>query len=878
MPDTRFAVHRTILVVDVERFGDPARTNGDRIAVRDGLYRALTAAFETIGVPWAECHNEDRGDGILVIIRAEIAKSVLVESLPSALDAELATHNATHSDAERIRLRMALHAGEIHHDAHGVVGTAVNHAFRLLDAAAFKKALAQSTGVLAVITSAWFYDEVVRHTEFRDEYQPIRVVAKETDTTAWMSVPGAPTRQWGAEPTPVTDQRVAVPQQLPPRRRQFVGRGDELDQLTALLDIPNPDPGMVVITAIAGTAGIGKTTLAIHWAHQIKGLFPDGQLHVNLRGFDPRAQAEPSRVLHGFLEALGVAPAGIPSDLDARVALYRSLVAGRRILIVLDNASSAEHVRPLLPNASSCLVIVTSRNRLDGLVVREGAYRIALDVLPQDDAVELLARRVERGRLTAEPDAADDLVELCARLPLALSIVAALVADQPGLTLRELVQRLRREHDRLDALDLGDTDLNVRAVFSWSYQGLSPAAARLFRLFGVHPGPDIDLHACAALIDSDTSRTAKLVTELTTAHLLEQHRAGRYRCHDLLRAYAAECAETDEPDDERLAALRRAAQYYIQVCPVDQYQVLQRLKIGPATDATSTGSLITTYAEATAWFAAENATLLAMIAATSRHDLHVEAEVLAASCTPFLNRTGQRHERVAAHQAALDAALRNGDRESQIRILRRLGPALSRLGRTSESLQRLDEAAAMLLDEPDDQEEIELHLAYVRPLEKERRYAEALRHAEQAWEIARESGTQHVRANALSDLGRALILAGHITAGLEICDQAQVMFAALGWRDGEAYTLHTQGVAFRQLHDYDRAATCFQRAAEADREIGDRHWEAAMLDSLGDTHQLAGKHDLALDAWRESLAIFEALRLPEAEPVRAKLGSLSTTG
>jgi len=537
------AVHRTIAVVDVAGFGDPRRTNSNQVAVRAGLYRMLTTTFATAGIPWPACDHEDRGDGVLIVVPPEIPKSLLVQHLPPALEAALRTYNASCPTGERITLRLALHAGEVHYDDHGVTGWAVNLTFRLLEAQPLKESLAESGGVLAIIASSWFYEDVIRHSPVLDRYHQVSVRVKETETTAWICLPDHPERPPALDNWSGTHEAV-VPQQLPAAARQFVGRDKEITALSALLD--SHASGTVIITAIAGTAGIGKTALATHWAHQAKDQFPDGQLHVNLRGFDPEQPMDPSQALHGFLLALGVAPSRIPADLDAIAALYRTLLAGRRMLIMLDNAHSPDHVRPLLPGTAGSLVIVTSRDRLDGLVVHEGAHRIALDLLSTQDAQALLARRVDHTRLTAEPTETAQLIELCARLPLALSIVAARAASQPALTIAHLVRDLRDERDRLDALDLGHLDLDLRAVFSRSYAFLSPSAARLFRLLGTHPGPDIDRHACAALL-GDPARTPAALRELTAAHLLDEHTPGRLRFHDLLRVYAAEQAAHDEP-------------------------------------------------------------------------------------------------------------------------------------------------------------------------------------------------------------------------------------------------------------------------------------------------------------------------------------------
>jgi transcriptional regulator with XRE-family HTH domain len=286
-----------------------------------------------------------------------------------------------------------------------------------------------------------------------------------------------------------------VPAQLPADVAGFVGRTDHLSRLTKLLD-SGDRPATVVISAIAGTAGVGKTALAVHWAHQALDRFPDGQLYINLRGFDPAGTAAtPAEVVRSFLDALDVPGQRVPAGLDAQTALYRSLLADRRMLVLLDNARDAEQVRPLLPGTPGCLVLVTSRNQLAGLIAGAGALPLPLDLLHPDEARDLLARRLGADRVAAEPAAVDGIIERCARLPLALAIVAARAAIQPGLPLAALADELRHLHDRLDTLATGDPGTDVRSVFSWSYQQLSRPAARLFRLLGVHPGPDLSASA-----------------------------------------------------------------------------------------------------------------------------------------------------------------------------------------------------------------------------------------------------------------------------------------------------------------------------------------------------------------------------------------------
>ena len=316
MPELPPAVHRTIIAVDVEGFGNRHRTNPHRVAVREGLYRAVREAFRAATIPWAECHHEDRGDGILILAPPEVAKSVFVESLPYRLAERLREHNSAHHEQEQIRLRIALHAGELHHDGHGVAGASINLTFRLLDAAPLKSALAGSPGVLAVVTSDWFFDEVVRHSPAADPdaYRPVRVTVKETDVLGWVHLPDHPYPPRDTTlRTPPRDLTAPVPHQLPADTSHFVGRAEELHQLSELLDSATEDGGTVVISAVSGTAGMGKTALALRWAHRVRGEFPDGQLYVNLRGYDPDQPLSPGHALAGFLRALGVAGAEILS-------------------------------------------------------------------------------------------------------------------------------------------------------------------------------------------------------------------------------------------------------------------------------------------------------------------------------------------------------------------------------------------------------------------------------------------------------------------------------------------------------------------------------------------------------------------------------------
>jgi tetratricopeptide (TPR) repeat protein len=834
-----------VVLVDVAGFGDPQRTDVHRVAVREALYRLLADAFAGCGVAWDDCDHEDRGDGVMVLVPPSVPKSVLADVLIPRLVAALRSHNQDRGAGEQIRLRLALHAGEVFYDGHGVAGQSVNLAFRLLEAAALKRALASADGSLAVIASAWFYEEVVRHGAGRDLYRRVRVRAKETDTSAWISLPGS--RSGPAEPELADDQ---VPRQLPTNVRTFVGRQEELDRLH---DCTTRN-GTVVITAIDGTAGIGKTTLALHWAHRVKDDYPDGQLHVNLRGFDAGEPVDAGEVLGGFLQALGVDARSLPAGLDQRAALYRSMLADRRMLVVLDNARSSEHVRPLLPAGQSCLVLVTSRRRLDGLVVREGAQRIALDTLPVEDCVRLLSER-DPG---LDPGVAAELADLCGRLPLALCIVAARAAGQPRP--QWLVDELRDERVRLDGLALGDADVSVRAVFSWSYNILTSEAARLFGMLGVHPGPDISRETCAALVP----HARESLAELVAAHLVAEYVPGRFRLHDLVRAYAAEIA------GDGLDVAERFLDHYLTTALAAD-RAVQPCRVGVAREAGEPA--FTTYAEGMDWFTGESEVLLRMIAYAADRGFAGHAWRLAWACTTFLRRTGRWRERVVAHRLALTAARRAGDAEGVATASRHLASALARIGAHDDALRYLHDAIDLCTRGEDQTGMFRSWLAGYRLLQAKGEHEAALVHAQRAWELVRETSDALSRADVLNALGKQLHLLGRHDEALPLCERSLRDYLQVGHLEGQADVLNNIGEIEQALGRPDQALSHYQQSIEIDRLLGDRYWEAQVCDHIGNAHRDAGRVEEAVAAWSRSAAILEELRHPDAERMRVKAGS-----
>ena len=425
---------------------------------------------------------------------------------------------------------------------------------------------------------------------------------------------GVRVKPTAAAPAGPSAHPVVVPRQLPVTTRHLIGRQAELAFLSEAVGETVGAGSGVVISAICGTAGVGKTALAVHWSHQVADEFPDGQLYVNLRGFDPSGMpVTPAQAIRGFLDAFHVSAERIPMGLDAQAALYRSLLAGKRVLVVLDNARDVAQVRPLLPGSPGCLVLITSRADLADLITAEGAHLLTLDVLAEQEARDLLNRSLG-GRLASEPRIAGELTELCARLPLALRVTAARATIRPLLPLDALVSELRDMRSRLDALDAGGQSSNVRTVFSWSLRQLSASAARMFRLLGIHPGPDITVAAAAGLAGTSRVLAAQALAELARAHLVAEHVAGRFAFHDLLRAYAVEQAATQESEHERHHALHRMVDHYLHTAHAACLLLgspRETIVLPPPEPGAAPEDFADT-ARAWAWFQAEHHVLLAI--------------------------------------------------------------------------------------------------------------------------------------------------------------------------------------------------------------------------------------------------------------------------
>ena len=680
-------------------------------------------------------------------------------------------------------------------------------------------------------------------------------------------------RRNGHHPGP---QRRDVPRQLPTALRHFSGRDSELAELDRLLGRA-PAAETVLVAVISGTAGIGKTTLAVCWAHRVADRFPDGQLYVNLRGFDANdAVMDPAEAVRWFLDALGVPPDRIPADLDALAALYRSQLAGRRMLLVLDNARDSAQVRPLLPGTPGCLVLVTSRSQLTSLIAADGASPLTLDLLTGEEARLLLSRRLGTDRVAAEPVAVTEIIARCARLPLALALIAARAVVRPAVELCLMADELSDAEQRWQTLTNDDPAVDVRTVLSWSYLALTPAAARLFRLLGLHPGQDTDALAAASLAGLAADAARPLLAELTQASMLAEHAPGRFTSHDLLRAYAAHLTLTIDPPQQRRAAVGRVLDHYLHSAhgaalllarPYDP------LPLGPAPPGL-TLEHHTGYEQAMRWFTAEYRVILAAIgqAATAGYDTH--AWQLTWTVSTFLDRQGHWHDFAAAGSAAVAASDRLADPAVRSWARRTLARAYTRLGRFDDAETQLQDALLLCCQSADLAGQADTH-NYLSILSgRQNRHESSLQHYRQCLDLSRTVGHRGRQAAALNGIGWAQASLGDHRSALVSCEQALVIHTELDDLHGQAHTWDSLGYAHHHLGHHAEAMACYRNTLTMVRYLGDRYQEADTLDSLGDIHLAIGDSRAAHDAWQQALAILENLSHPDAEQVRAKLAAL----
>ncbi len=881
-------IYRGILGIDIEGFNRPEWTDPTRARLRARLHRLVDQAIAVAEIALSSTVRTDTGDGLWLLVSSEVSTARLLHPLVSRLASGLAGDNQQVPAAERLRLRVAVHAGEVLHDPYGHTGASFNHAARLLDAEATRAVLAASpTADVVLVVSDTVYEGVVRHGyEGIDPagWQPIRIHAKETTTRAWVHLPGLAAQP--PLPAALVASRVGppslpIPRELPFPPTDFTGRGGELADLRALIATGVAvdraaggvgvraggagRPGPVAIIAIDGMGGIGKSALALQIAHQLAdaGAFPDGQLYVNLHGATPGlAPLAPLDALGRLLRALGVDPAAVPTEVEEAAARFRSLAAERRLLILLDNADSPRQVRPLLPGSPTCTVLVTSRQVLATL---EGARSLHLDVLPPEHALALLGRIVGEQRLVADPGAAAEVVRRCGRLPLALRIAGARLAARPAWPVQVLAEQLADATHRLEELTVGE--LAVRASFDVSLRALqeSPdpvdrAAAAAFGLCSLPDGPDLSLAAAVRLLDRPEPATHALLERLVDAQLLESLRPGRYRFHDLVRLYAREHATGQHPEPERLAALARLFGFYTATA----WHIMTLLDPGNPRPATADprwtggGLPFTDELVALAWLETERANLLAAIAQAAQAAPAVPAELagqLTRALYGLFETRGYWQDGLQANQTALRLARRTGNGAAQASAHEDLGVIYLRLGRYADASTSAQASLALhrKLGDRQGQADSLNHLAVV--YRRLGRFAEASTCVQESLVLSRELGDRHGQDNSLANLGRVYGRVGRYVEAIDCLQESLVLGRELRNRWHQADSLQGLGMVYGRVGRFVEAINCLQESLVLSRELRNRSCQADSLQGLGIVHGRQGRFVEAIACLQESLTL-----------------------
>jgi DNA-binding SARP family transcriptional activator/tetratricopeptide (TPR) repeat protein len=674
--------------------------------------------------------------------------------------------------------------------------------------------------------------------ELRDLHH--RILAGDTDPPAGATAPASPA--------------TLVPRELPARVHHLIGRQRELAMLTEVAGRSGRDMPAVVISAIGGTAGVGKTALALAWAHDAADRFPDGQLYVNLRGYDADQPVSAADALAGLLRSLGVSGQDIPAETEDRARRYRSLLAGRRVLVMLDNASDAVQVRPLLPGTAGCAVLITSRDSLDGLAARDGARRLDLDVLPLADAVVLL-RSLIGSQVDSDPDAAQELAGLCARLPLALRIAAELAVARPESSLRELAAELAAS--RLDSLDAGEDRSDVRVVFSWSVRHLPDDTARAFALIGLHPGEYADMYGVAALAGISTRQARLAVARLQRASLLQLN-GPRYGMHDLLRAYARELAAVRYPSEDRDEALTRLFDYYRAAAAAAMdvlypAESLRRPRVAPAAAAVPD---MPGEAEARAWLDTERANLVAIVVYCASHGWPGHATDLARTLFRYLMNGSHLPQAATIYDHALHAARDSGDIAAEAEALNGLGGIGIMKGRFREAAD-MYEAALERYGQCGDLTGRTRVLHNLGNIEIQlNNHQAAASYYRQAIAAAQEAGDSLGAVRALADLaaaetelGRYEEAAEHLGRALPVLRQAKDLFY-------EAEALERTGDLGLRRGRLAEAAGFFEQALALYRRLDHPTGLASALGSLGEVSLLQGEYEQATSQLSRALGLF----------------------
>jgi tetratricopeptide (TPR) repeat protein/transcriptional regulator with XRE-family HTH domain len=652
---------------------------------------------------------------------------------------------------------------------------------------------------------------------------------------------------------------VQVPRQLPPEPAGFVGRTHALDRLDAVL--ADTGTSALAISVVSGTAGVGKTTLALHWAHRVAERFPGGQLYLDLRGFDPDGTAmTPSEALRVQLEALGLPSQAVPDGLEARAARYRTMTAGRSTLVVLDNVRDAAQVRPLLPGTPGSLVVITSRNDLTGLIATTNAASIPLTVLAEDESRALLADRLGPARVAAEPAAVAEIVRCCAGLPLALAVVAARAAPT-SFSLAAYAGKLREES--LDGFGSGDGATDLRTVFSCSYQALSPAAARMFRLLGLHPGTEISIPAAASTAGVPMTVARRALHELVRAHMINESAPGRFTFHDLLRAFAAEQIHPDERQD----AVHRLVAHYLH--NAQHARAVARSMPMPQGRIPS-GVVTVTHVDGNAaleWLRTETASLLSVV--RSGHGSPAEIIALVRIVSNVLDARGELSGNADVLHRGEALAAREGDLTGQVAMWKMIARLHLRQGRFGEAEVLLQKALEI------DGESGDVNaLAYTRSglgrlFGAQNRHREALEHARLARKGFREAGNHHAEAEILNGIAWCHAELEEFDEAARHAEQALAIKKANGMN--KADVLDTLGYVEHRRGNVTTAIARYLAALPDAEDEGNLYTLAEVLGHLGDAYDAAGNAQEALRCWTRSATQYEELHSPLADVVRARI-------
>jgi tetratricopeptide (TPR) repeat protein len=669
-----------------------------------------------------------------------------------------------------------------------------------------------------------------------------------------------------------------LPRQLPGVIPDFTGRDTDLAALDALLPADSgshersAQPGAVVISAIDGTAGIGKTTLAVYWAHSARDRFPDGTLYANLRGYGPGRPASPGEVLDGFLRALGVAAGRIPTDIEEQAALYRSLLDGRRVLVVLDNANSPEQVRPLLPASETCLALITSRSSLTGLVIGQGAARISLDLLSFVEAFALVRGIVGHERTDAEPQAASDIVHACARLPLALRIAGQRAAARPHLQLAEIAAELADEGSRLDLLSAsGDEATMVRAVFAWSYRTLPAEQQLVFRRLGLHPGTEISVHAVAALADIAPAQARQALESLADVHLVEEVSRDRYQTHDLLRAYALEQVGAQDPPEDQQVARRRLLGFYLHTIDAADRFIPRRRITPDATPPPRYPLIFSDDRQASDWIQTEYSNLVAATRHAAETHLYDLAWQIPAAMSGWFDRLAHRNDWLTSIQVGLAAARSIDNRHGQLVMLVGLCNVLVQLRQFDDAVERCRQAVDLSQREQNSEYRSTaldyLGNAYFG-LQKFEASFDCYR---ASLEISRAAGDAWAAAINLNHLGGIYQVQRRFDEAISCHREALAAFRKRHDLSREGWTLRLLGDAHQAIDRFEVSIAHYTEALSTLRQRG--YWQeiARALEGMGNAHNAIGDHSKAYIFWREALALFEKTGDPQAEDIRVRL-------